>query len=82
MSQQENKPISPRNQYMIPGASLLSVMDILESEIPCKYIHVLDRIGTLLSGVKELEIKSPSRESDPQAGVGDPEHMDFPPPRG
>lgn len=82
MSQQESKPISPRSQYMIPGASLLSVMDILESEIPCKYIHVLDRVGTILGGVKELEIKAPTRDSEPAAGVGDSEPMDFPPSRG
>ena len=54
---QETKPISPQGQYMIQGAQLLSVMDILENGIPCKFINVIDRVGSLLGSVQELEVK-------------------------
>ena len=82
MPQQENKSISPRGQYLIPGASLLSVMDILESEIPCKYVHVLERVGSILGGVKELEIKPQPKDVAAEAVVDDPAPTDFPPSRG
>ena len=54
---QESKPIAPQGKYVINGAQLLSVMDILENGIPCKFINVIDRVGSILGNVQELEIK-------------------------
>ena len=55
MANNDSMAVDPNAQYAISGAALLTVVDLLQNQIPCRYISTVDRVSTILSTVKTIQ---------------------------
>lgn len=59
--QPENKnmrqvPIDPESFYVLRGASILTIVSLLKSKIPCEYVDVVQEVQNQLGNTQKVEM--------------------------